>query len=119
MASGLYIGIDVSKDRLEVAFGCDGEVREVANQDRAIAALAAELKELGPELVVMEASGGYEHRLRFDKQHSHSPIAHLRCAPTSPRTCPRRGYSAEDLLEQVTLKRRPTNENRTTHTFHR
>jgi transposase len=60
MAGGLYIGIDVSKDSLEVAFGCDGEVRWVANQDRAITALAAELKELGPELVVMEASGGYE-----------------------------------------------------------
>ena len=56
----MYIGIDVSKDSLEVAFGCDGEVRQVANADRAIMALAAELKELGLELVVMEASGGYE-----------------------------------------------------------
>jgi transposase len=60
MAGGLYIGIDVSKDSLEVAFGCDGEVRQVANADRAIMALAAELKERGPQLVVMEASGGYE-----------------------------------------------------------
>ena len=60
MEGELYIGIDVSKDSLEVALGYDGEVRQIANQDRAIAALAAELKELGPELVVMEASGGYE-----------------------------------------------------------
>jgi len=60
MAGGLYIGIDVSKDSLEVAFGCDGEVRQLANRDHAITALAAELKKLGPELVVMEASGGYE-----------------------------------------------------------
>ncbi len=60
MAGGWYIGIDVSKDSLEVAFGCDGEVRQVSNADRAIMALAAELKELGPQLVVMEASGGYE-----------------------------------------------------------
>jgi hypothetical protein len=60
MAGELYIGIDVNKDRLEVAFGCDGEVRQVANADRAIMVLAAELKELGPKLVVMEASGGYE-----------------------------------------------------------
>jgi len=47
MAGELYIGIDVSKDSLEVAFGCDGEVRQVANADRAIMALAAELKRLG------------------------------------------------------------------------
>jgi transposase len=60
MAGELYIGIDVSKDSLEVAFGGDGQVRQVANADRAIMALAAELKELGPKLVVMEASGGYE-----------------------------------------------------------
>jgi transposase len=60
MAGELYIGIDVSKDSLEVAFGGEGEVRQVANQDRAITALAAELKALGPKLVVMEASGGYE-----------------------------------------------------------
>ena len=56
MAGELYIGIDVSKDSLEVAFGCDGEVRQVANADRAILALAAELKARGPQLVVMEAS---------------------------------------------------------------
>jgi transposase len=60
MEGELYVGIDVSKDSLEVAFGCEGEVRRVANADRAIAALAAELKQLGPRLVVMEASGGYE-----------------------------------------------------------
>ena len=60
MAGTAYIGIDVSKDSLEVAFGYEGEVRSVANDDRAITALAAQLKELGPRLVVMEASGGYE-----------------------------------------------------------
>jgi len=58
MAGELYIGIDVSKDSLEVAFGCDGEVRRWPTRTRAIMALAAELKALGPKLVVMEASGG-------------------------------------------------------------
>ena len=60
MAGELYVGIDVSKDSLEVALGCAGEVRRVANVDRAITALAAELQPLEPQLVVMEASGGYE-----------------------------------------------------------
>lgn len=54
------IGIDVSKANLEVAFGCRGEVRTVANESSAIESLATELLELEPELVVMEATGGYE-----------------------------------------------------------
>ena len=60
MAGGLYIGIDVSKAVLEVAMGSAGEVRAIANEDRAIGELAAELVALKAELVVMEASGGYE-----------------------------------------------------------
>src|SRR6266481_1798357 len=60
IASGLCIGIDVSKAALEVAMGSAGEVRAIANEDRAIGELAAELVALEPGLVVMEASGGYE-----------------------------------------------------------
>jgi len=54
------IGIDVSKASLEVAFGSGGVVRSVANASVALESLTAELLELKPELVVMEASGGYE-----------------------------------------------------------
>ncbi len=60
MAGGVCIGIDVSKASPEVAFGSGGELRSVANEDRAIAQLAVELRAPKPELVVMEASGGYE-----------------------------------------------------------
>lgn len=54
------VGIDVSKERLEVALGSSGEVESVVNQESAIAELGKRLLALKPELVVMEASGGYE-----------------------------------------------------------
>jgi len=60
MTQALCVGIDVSKASLEVAFGSSGEVRSVANESIAIESLAAQLLKLGPELVVMEATGGYE-----------------------------------------------------------
>jgi len=60
MVGRVCIGIDVSKAELEVALGSAGVVRRIANHDRAVAELAAQLLELKPEVVAMEASGGYE-----------------------------------------------------------
>jgi transposase len=57
---GLYVGIDVSKGTLDVAFGSDGEVAQVANEEGSIATLVARLIKEAPTLVVMEATGGYE-----------------------------------------------------------
>jgi transposase len=60
---GRFVGIDVSKDRLDVAFRPTGDDLQVANDPRGIARLARMLQRLGPELVVLEASGGYEAAL--------------------------------------------------------
>lgn len=60
MEQTICIGIEVSKAGLEVAFGARGEIRTVANESAAIESLAAQLLEVKPELVVMEATGGYE-----------------------------------------------------------
>jgi transposase len=60
MAQGVCIGIDVSKASLEVAYGSAGEVRSVPNQSAAIERLTEEVRALEPQLVVMEATGGYE-----------------------------------------------------------
>ena len=56
----VYVGIDVSKVRLDVAVHPAGDHSEFANNPAGIAALVARLREIGPELVVLEASGGYE-----------------------------------------------------------
>lgn len=53
-----FIGIDVSKARLDVA--AHGGGFAVDNTEAGIEQLCQQLKALAPELVVMEASGGYE-----------------------------------------------------------
>ena len=55
----VFAGIDVAKGSLEVALS-SGEQWSCANDADGIAQLSARLKQLGPVLVVMEASGGYE-----------------------------------------------------------
>jgi transposase len=57
--SGIYIGLDVSKAWLDIAFTGGGEER-VSNDDGPVDAFVERIVELKPELVVMEASGGYE-----------------------------------------------------------
>src|SRR4026208_99281 len=55
-----YIGIDVSKDRLDVAVPESAQCFSGDNTEAAVEALVKQLKELEPELIVMEATGGYE-----------------------------------------------------------
>lgn len=55
-----FIGIDVSKARLDVAAHASSDSFVVENIEAGISRLCEQLKALAPELVVMEASGGYE-----------------------------------------------------------
>lgn len=55
-----FVGIDVSKARLDVAVRPTGEAWSVSNDEVGIARLAARLQESRPELVVLEATGKLE-----------------------------------------------------------
>lgn len=55
-----YVGIDVSKDTLEVFVDTSSKRHVCPNQRLDLKRLAKELKKLSPELIVMEATGGYE-----------------------------------------------------------
>jgi transposase len=55
-----YAGVDVSKARLDVAVRPTGERYSLANEPEGIDALVGRLEEAGPELVVLEATGGFE-----------------------------------------------------------
>ena len=57
---GVFVGIDVSKARLDVAFRPDGTDLSVSNDARGIARLVRRLKTAKPQCVVLEATGGYE-----------------------------------------------------------
>ena len=55
-----FIGIDVSQDVLDVHVRPDSTARQFANTPEGIAELLAWLQSIGPTLLVLEASGGYE-----------------------------------------------------------
>jgi len=56
----VYVGIDVSKARLDVAVRPEGSVWSVSNDEAGIAELLERLREVKPTLVVAEATGGFE-----------------------------------------------------------
>lgn len=56
----LFIGIDICKDRLDVADDSESIPWSVANDDSGISSLVDRLKALQPALIVMEATGGLE-----------------------------------------------------------
>lgn len=55
----VYVGVDVSKARLDVVVRPLGDVWEFPNDAAGIAALVTRLQTLSPRLVVMEATGSY------------------------------------------------------------
>jgi transposase len=56
----IAVGIDVSKDRLDVAVRPGGEVFVSDRATAALNTLAERLKRIGPQVVALEASGGFE-----------------------------------------------------------
>jgi transposase len=56
----IFVGIDVSKKRLDVALRPSGEVFTVANDPTGLHQLVTRLALLSPDLIILEASGGYE-----------------------------------------------------------
>src|SRR5512138_2255024 len=60
MTTSSYVGIDVSKDRLDVAVLGDERGWQVDNTQAGIAKLVQPMQELQPELIVVEATGGYQ-----------------------------------------------------------
>jgi len=56
----VIVGIDVSKDRLDVALRPSGEAFVVERNAAGLEMLVARLRELSPYLVALEATGGFE-----------------------------------------------------------
>lgn len=56
----ITVGIDVAKDRLDVAVRPDGEVFTVERNAVGLEALCSKLASLSPRIVALEATGGFE-----------------------------------------------------------
>lgn len=63
VSQAVFVGIDVSKARLDVYLWPVGEWREFANDSKGIRALVRYLSGLGAEAIGLEASGGYEREV--------------------------------------------------------
>ena len=55
-----FIGLDVSKDTLDVGVRPTGERKTFANQEDGLSAMIDFIKPLSPRLIVLEATGGLE-----------------------------------------------------------
>jgi transposase len=70
-----YVGIDVAKRHLDVAVRPGTTHWRVANQEQDIATLVARLQELQPDLVVLEATGGFERLVTAALAAAQIPVA--------------------------------------------
>ena len=71
----LYVGIDISRDRLDVALRPGSEAWQVSYNAQGVADLVGRLCELTPHLVVLEATGGMELALIGELASADLPIA--------------------------------------------
>ena len=71
----LFVGIDVSKDRLDVAVRPTGKTWQVPYDAEGISSLVGNLRELVPQLVVLEATGGMELAVAGELALADVPIA--------------------------------------------
>jgi transposase len=89
------VGIDVAKAALDWAVRPSGEERHLANDAAGIADIVTWLTALRPQLIVIEATGGYETPLVAELG-----IAGLPVAVVNPRQVrdarPRHGAAGED-----------------------
>lgn len=69
-----WIGIDVAKDQLDLAVD-GGKHWQAGNDDAGIETVVRELRALQPQLVVLEATGGYERAVTVALAEAKLPVA--------------------------------------------
>jgi transposase len=73
----VFVGIDVSKDTLDVALSPQGQPLSFPNNDEGIAKLAARLLEIKPALILLEATGGFERSVFTDLAVAKLPVVRV------------------------------------------
>jgi hypothetical protein len=70
-----FVGIDVSKDRLDVHVRPSGQTLAVQRNDEGLEDLVSELRKLAPALIVLEATGGFEVTVAAALASANLPVA--------------------------------------------
>ena len=71
----VFVGIDVSKDRLDICVRPSGETFAVTRDGEGLERLVERLRALSPVLVTLEATGGYETVVASALAAAHLPLA--------------------------------------------
>ena len=71
----IFAGIDVARDRLDLALRPSGAVRTVVYDAAGISGLVSELQSLAPSAVVLESTGGLELPLASALAAASLPVA--------------------------------------------
>lgn len=74
-ATPSFVGIDVSKDRLDVHVVPSGRTFTAQRDDKGLEQLAGDLRQLAPALVVLEATGGFEITVAAALASANLPVA--------------------------------------------
>ena len=77
----LYVGIDVSKDRLDVHAHPSGEAFAVPRNGDGLAQLVARVQALAPALIAVEATGGFETVVAASLASAGLPVGVVNPAP--------------------------------------
>jgi len=70
-----YVGIDVAKDKLDVAVLGQKAISEAFNTQKGITSLVKKMCQLKPRLIVVEATGGYEEEVVLKLFEAGLPVA--------------------------------------------
>jgi transposase len=110
----MFVGIDVSKDRLDVHLRPSAETFQVARDGQGLEQLMARLTTVAPELVVLEATGGFEITVAAAIAAAGLPLAVVnpaqirafaRAEQVRPEPRPVLGVQAQILAELVARRR--------------
>jgi len=74
-SSGKFVGIDVAKDKLDIAVLGETKASQVGNDEVGITKLIKKMKALKPALIVVEATGGYQRAVALGLYEAGLPVA--------------------------------------------
>lgn len=74
-SSRKFVGIDVAKDKLDVAVLGEKQASQVGNDEKGIAELVKKMKKLDPKLIVVESTGGYQRAVVLGLYEAGLPVA--------------------------------------------
>ena len=95
IVSQIYVGIDVSKDTLDGAVLGEKNTAQFANTKKGMAKLVKRMRALNPNLMVVEATGGYEEVLVLALFEANLPVALVK-SPAGETICASKRTTCQD-----------------------